>query len=88
MPKPAHGDWCQQYAERKNPEDMPSDAPFANFGDEYAQNSLRHYYANITFIDDQIGEIIRCLKEKDMYDNTTGISARWSAWAWQKRRFP
>lgn len=70
MPKPAHGDWCQQYAERKNPEDMPSDAPFANFGDEYAQNSLRHYYANITFIDDQIGEIIRCLKEKDMYDNT------------------
>ena len=49
---------------------MPSDAPFANFGDEYAQNSLRHYYANITFIDDQIGEIIRCLKEKDMYDNT------------------
>lgn len=49
---------------------MPSDAPFANFGDEYAQNSLRHYYANITFIDDQIGQIIQCLKDKDMYDNT------------------
>ena len=69
IPKPAKGEWAVRYAERKRPEELPSDAAFANFGDEYAQNSRRHYYANITFIDDQIGEIIRCLKEKGMYDN-------------------
>ena len=70
MPEPAKGDWCNQFAELKKPEEMRSDAAFGNFGDEYAQNSLRHYYANITFIDDQIGQIIQCLKDKDMYNNT------------------
>lgn len=69
MPTPAKGDWCTKYAELKRPEEMPSDAAFANFGDAYAQNSCRHYYANITFIDDQIGQIIQCLQEKGMYDN-------------------
>lgn len=48
---------------------MASDAPFGNFGDDYAVNSRRHYYANITFIDDQIGKIIAALKEKGMYDD-------------------
>ena len=45
------------------------DAPFGNFGDEYAVKSRRHYYANVTFIDDQIGQIIETLKEKGMYDD-------------------
>ena len=45
------------------------DAPFGNFGDAYAINSRRHYYANITFIDDQVGQIIQTLKDKGMYDN-------------------
>ena len=39
------------------------------FGNEYARNSRRHYYANITFIDEQIGRIIQTLKEKDMYND-------------------
>lgn len=69
IPKPFQGDWCEDYAELKRVEDMPSDAAFANFGDEYACNSRKHYYANITFIDDQVGEIIKVLKEKGMYDN-------------------
>lgn len=68
IPKPAIGDWCGLYAERLDPSTAASDAPFANFGEEYAVNSRRHYYANITFIDDQIGEIIHALKEKGMYD--------------------
>lgn len=69
IPKPAKGDWCDRYSELKKVEDMPSDAAFVNFGEEYACHSKKHYYANITFIDDQIGEIIRALKEKGMYDN-------------------
>lgn len=69
IPKPAVGDWCDKYAERLDPSKVATDAPFANFGDEYAVNSRRHYYANVTFIDDQVGEIVRALKEKGMYDN-------------------
>lgn len=69
IPKPFIGDWCGQYAERLDPEKVASDTPFGNFGDEYAVNSRRHYYANITFIDDQIGQIIAALKEKGMYDD-------------------
>lgn len=69
MPVPAKGDWCEPFAELKRPDEMPSDAPFANFGDSYAQNSCRHYYANITFIDDQIGHILDALKARGMYDD-------------------
>lgn len=69
IPEPAVGDWCGQYAEEIDPAKAASDAPFGNFGKEYAIRSRRHYYANITFIDDQIGEVIRTLKEKGMYDN-------------------
>lgn len=69
VPKPFIGDWCSEFSELLDPATAKPDAPFANFGDDYAVNSRRHYYANITFIDDQIGEIIRLLKEKGMYDN-------------------
>lgn len=69
IPKPVAGDWCGQYAELKDPEKGASDAPFGNFGDDYAVKSRRHYYANITFIDDQIGQIIGALKENGMYDD-------------------
>ena len=64
IPKPHIGDWCGQYAEPKDPLQGASDAPFGNFGDAYAINSRRHYYANITFIDDQVGQIIQTLKDK------------------------
>ena len=40
-----------------------------NFGDEYAKDSRRHYYANVTFIDEEIGKVIKTLKEKGIYDN-------------------
>ena len=69
IPLPAIGDWCSQYAEKTDPLKASPDAAFGNFGEDYAVNSRRHYYANITFIDDQIGQIITALKEKDMYDD-------------------
>ena len=69
IPVPFVGDWCGKYAERKDPEKVAKDAPFANLGEEYAVNSRRHYYANVTFIDDQIGQIIQALNEKGMYEN-------------------
>lgn len=41
-------------------------------GDEYRKN-IKNYYANITGVDDQIGRIIRVLKEKKLLENTIVI---------------
>lgn len=69
IPQPFVGDWCGQWATLTDPATADKDAAFGNFGSDYAVNSRRHYYAGITFIDDQIGEIIQTLKDKGMYDN-------------------
>lgn len=70
IPAPSIGDWCEEFSEPVDPGKADPAAAFGNFGTDYAKNSRRHYYANITFIDDQIGEIIRTLKEKGMYENS------------------
>lgn len=72
---PAIGDWegkIYNYPDVNKP--IPTTgkdtAAFGNFGEAQVQESKKHYYANITFIDDQIGKMIRKLKERGMYDNT------------------
>lgn len=65
IPAPVIGDWCQDFANRPN---TPS-AAFGDFGADHAVESRRHYYANITFIDDQVGRIIAALKQRGMYEN-------------------
>lgn len=69
IPAPYIGDWCSKYATQLDPVKADKDAPFANFGAEYAKNSRKYYYANVTFIDEEIGKIIQALKDKGMYDN-------------------
>ncbi len=69
MPDPFIGDWCGKWEQEIDPEKAAKDAPYGNFGDEYACNSKRYYYANITFIDEQIGRVVKALKDKGMYDN-------------------
>lgn len=69
VPDPFIGDWCGKWAKELAPEKAAKDVPYGNFGNEYARNSKRYYYANITFIDEQIGRVIKALKEKGMYDN-------------------
>lgn len=69
MPAPYIGDWCSKYATPLDPQKADKDAPFANFGAEYAKNSRKYYYANVTFIDEEIGKIMQALKDKGMYDN-------------------
>ncbi|MFC1726280.1 arylsulfatase [candidate division KSB1 bacterium] len=66
IPEPVVGDWAKEFA------DFPKtkNAAFGDFGKEHAINSRRHYYANITFIDDQVGKIIDALKRKGMYENS------------------
>lgn len=71
VPAPAIGEWCKskEYAVPQDVEKAAKDAPFGNFGDEYAKKSRRHYYASVTFVDEEIGKIIQALKDEGMYDN-------------------
>jgi len=66
---PYKGDWANKFAKKTTEEEAGKTAAFANFGDEYAKKSKRYYYANVSFIDDQIGQIIQLLKDRGMYDN-------------------
>ncbi|MEG1608086.1 MAG: arylsulfatase [Mucinivorans sp.] len=63
------GDWCEKYGHAK-----PSPtAAFGNFGIPHAIKSRAHYYASITFIDQEIGRVIKALKEKGLYENSVII---------------
>lgn len=66
VPEPFIGDWCHYLDGVEGNES----AAFGDFGTEHAVNSRRHYYANITYIDEMVGEIIQALKEKGMYENS------------------
>jgi arylsulfatase len=65
IPAPFKGAWSDEFA------DFPEtpNAAFGNFGKEHAIKSRRHYYASITFIDDQVGRIVDALRKKGMYDD-------------------
>lgn len=70
MDGPFKGEWSKHVGEElTNPELKPS-AAYGQFGDEYVKHSKKHYYASITYVDEQIGRIVKVLKEKGMYDNT------------------
>ena len=69
IPEPVIGEWCEPLPLDLHPEKSPA-AARGNFGLEYALSSKRHYYASITFIDEEIGRIIKALKDKGMYDNS------------------
>lgn len=67
---PATGEWCERFAKQLDPEKTSKEIAFGNMGEDYAKNSKKHYYANITFIDEEIGKIIKALKDKGIYENS------------------
>ena len=69
IPAPWIGDWAGEYAELKEPTAQATKKPYGNYGAEYAQNSRRYYYANVSFVDEEIGKIVEALRKKGMYDN-------------------
>jgi arylsulfatase A-like enzyme len=80
IPPPVTGDWEGEiYNEGKGEttaeekEDIPTSGPpaasFADFGTAQAVKTKKFYYANITFIDRQVGRIVAKLKERGMYDH-------------------
>ena len=67
MPAPFIGDWVDRYAPYNN----TGNASWrCDRGVETAQHSRKAYYANITFVDEQVGRIIDTLKKRGIYDNT------------------
>lgn len=66
IPEPVIGEWARPFESVRG----GKDAAFGNFGEEHAIKSKRHYYANITFIDAMVGEIIQALKDNGMYENS------------------
>lgn len=70
IPAPAMGEWSREIGANVTDPVKFHEAAYGNFGVEYAKNTRKHYYAAITFIDEQVGRIIQALKEKGMYDNS------------------
>lgn len=71
VPAPFEGEWCKdrEYAVLQDVHTATPDAAYGNFGAEYAKHSRRYYYANVTFVDEEIGKVIQALKEEGMYDD-------------------
>ncbi len=66
IPGPVRGKWADEHAK-------PAGGKSAYRGDlgaDQALNSRRAYYANITFIDEQIGRILDTLKQRGWLENT------------------
>lgn len=70
IPAAAHAEWSDAIGAKVTDPAKEPNAAFGQFSDEYVANTRRHYFAAITFIDEQVGEIVKALKEKGMYDNT------------------
>lgn len=70
IPPAAHGEWSKDIGANLTDPAKNKEAAFGQFPDDYVDRSRRHYYASITFIDEQIGRIVEALKKKGMYDNT------------------
>lgn len=66
---PCVGDWCDDRGGVKDPAAAAADAAYGNFGDDYACEVRRHYYASVSFLDEQIARVVEALKRKGMYDN-------------------
>lgn len=71
---PATGGWDSTYSKSytHDPQKNPS-AAYGDYGAEYAQKSRRHYAANVTFIDEEVGRVVAALKAKGLYDNSVII---------------
>lgn len=68
MPAPSVGDWADRYGPHKDP---PNPTLWhGDLGEQQAKESRRAYYASITFIDEQIGRILKTLKKRGLDDNT------------------
>jgi arylsulfatase A-like enzyme len=67
MPAPHVGKWASKYAPKS---DETENLWHGDLGVDVAKRSRRGYYGSVTFIDEQIGLIVKALKDRGMLDNT------------------
>ena len=68
MPAPSVGAWAKRYAPHDDP--PKSSLWHGDLGVRQAKESRRAYYGSISFIDEQIGRILKTLKQRGLDDNT------------------
>ncbi len=66
IPPARKAEWSRKYAEPRGKENAFN----GDFGPEQVEESRRHYYASITFIDEQIGHILEVLERRGWGENT------------------
>ncbi len=72
IPGAVTGEWSmEKYGEEQVP-DMSKqvNSPRGNFGDQFVRESRESYLAAISFLDEQIGLIIKTLEDKGVLENT------------------
>jgi len=67
MPGPHVGDWAGKYA-AGDPKNYTS--WHGDFGVEQVKKSRRGYYGSVTFIDEQVGRILKALEKRGELENT------------------
>lgn len=67
MPSPKVGKWAEKYAKGKKDNHA---SWHGDFGVEQAKKSRQAYYGSVSFIDEQVGSILKTLEERAMMDNT------------------
>ncbi|HTM49723.1 MAG TPA: arylsulfatase [Bryobacteraceae bacterium] len=67
LPKAAVGAWASKYAPRS---DDSNDIWHGDVGADTVRNSRRGYYASISFVDEQIGRILKTLEKRRLLDET------------------
>ncbi|MBN2376177.1 MAG: arylsulfatase [Sedimentisphaerales bacterium] len=68
MPEPMVGEWAAKHGPHKEP--PPAGLWRGDLGIEQAKRSRRGYYGSVSFIDEQIGKILKALKKRGMMENT------------------
>ncbi|MBD3265687.1 arylsulfatase [bacterium] len=68
IPAPHVGDWAERHAMRG--QKVGPNTWRGDLGVDQAKKSRHGYYANITFIDEQIGRMLDSLEQKNLLENT------------------
>ena len=68
MPSPHIGEWAGRYAHIDDPNDL--NVWHGDLGIDQVRRSRHGYYGNVTFIDEQVGRILRALENRGMLENT------------------
>jgi arylsulfatase A-like enzyme len=68
LPPAAVGDWAERHAQRGKPH--ANDLWQGDLGAEAVRTARRGYYANVSFLDEQIGRILAALSKRGMLETS------------------